>query len=221
MRTWRGGEIDQFIRPDLTMYPGFSGGPLVNSQGELLGMNTAGLHRSGITVPSATVQRVSAELLEKGGIQRPYLGLAMQAAPLPESLRTRLNLTASEGLLVVHVEPGSPADKAAIFLGDVLIKLDGKPVADIDSVQSILRSHKPGDSLEASVIRGGAITTSNLQLEARARVTDQRAITRGKQPAWLRWKKRLGIQEWKSDAIVRYVCLWSQARPRAVLILPA
>jgi len=71
-------------------------------------------------------------------------------------------------LLVVHVEPGSPADKAAIFLGDVLIKLDGKPVADIDSVQSILRSHKPGDSLEASLIRGGAITTSSLQLEARA-----------------------------------------------------
>ena len=117
MRTWRGGEIDQFIRPDLTMYSGFSGGPLVNSQGEILGMNTAGLHRSGITVPSATVQRVSAELLEKGGIQRPYLGLAMQAAPLPESLRTRLNLTASEGLLVVHVEPGSPADKAADFPG--------------------------------------------------------------------------------------------------------
>jgi S1-C subfamily serine protease len=168
MRTWRGGEIDQFIRPDLTMYPGFSGGPLVNSQGELLGMNTAGLHRSGITVPSATVQRVSVELLEKGGIQRPYLGLAMQAAPLPESLRTRLNLTASEGLLVVHVEPGSPADKAAIFLGDVLIKLAGKPVPDIDSVQDILRSQKPGDAVEASLIRGGAITTITLRLEARA-----------------------------------------------------
>ena len=168
MRTWRGGEIDQFIRPDLMMYPGFSGGPLVNSQGELLGMNTAGLHRSGITVPSSTVQRISAELLEKGGIQRPYLGLAMQAAPLPESLRTRLNLTASEGLLVVHVEPGSPADKATIFLGDVLITLAGKPAADIDSVQSILRSHKPGDSLEASLIRGGAIATSSLRLEARA-----------------------------------------------------
>ena len=168
MRTWRGGEIDQFIRPDLTMYPGFSGGPLVNSQGELLGMNTAGLHRSGITVPSATVQRVSAELLEKGVIQRPYLGLAMQAAPLPESLQTRLNLTASEGLLVVHVEPGSPADKAGILLGDVLITLVGKPTADIDSVQDILRSHKPGESVEARLIRGGAITTSGLRLEARA-----------------------------------------------------
>jgi len=168
MRTWRGGEIDQFIRPDLTMYPGFSGGPLVNSQGELLGMNTAGLHRSGITVPSATVQRVSAELLEKGGVQRPYLGLAMQAAPLPESLRTQLNLTASEGLLVVHVEPGSPAEKAAIFLGDVLVKLASQPVADTDSVQGILRSYKPGDSLEASLIRGGAMTTVSLRLEARA-----------------------------------------------------
>jgi S1-C subfamily serine protease len=168
MRTWRGGEIDQFIRPDLTMYPGFSGGPLVNSQGELLGMNTSGLHRSGITVPSATVQRISAELLEKGALQRPYLGLAMQAAPLPESLRTRLNLTAKEGLLVVHVEPGSPADKAAIFLGDVLIALGGKPADEIDAVQSILRSYKPGDSLEASLIRGGAIATIMLRLEARA-----------------------------------------------------
>ena len=168
MRTWRGDEIDQFIRPDLTMYPGFSGGPLVNSQGEILGMNTAGLHRSGITVPSATVQRISAELLEKGGLQRPYLGLAMQAASLPESLRTRLNLTASEGLLVVHVEPGSPADKAAIFLGDVLIALGGKPADDIDAVQSVLRSHKPGDSIEASLVRGGAITTISLRLEPRA-----------------------------------------------------
>ncbi|HXO39013.1 MAG TPA: trypsin-like peptidase domain-containing protein [Candidatus Acidoferrum sp.] len=168
MRTWRGGEIDQFIRPDLTLYPGFSGGPLVNSQGEFLGMNTAGLHRSGITVPAATVQRVSAELLEKGGIQRPYLGLAMQAAPLPESLRTRLNLTANEGLLVVHVEPGSPAEKASIFLGDVLIKLGDKPVSDTDSVQNILRSCKPGDSVEASLIRGGAMTTITLRLEARA-----------------------------------------------------
>jgi S1-C subfamily serine protease len=149
MRTWRGGELDQFIRPDLTMYPGFSGGPLVNSQGELLGMNTAGLHRS-------------------GSIQRPYLGLAMQTAPLPESLRTRLNLTANEGLLVVHVEPGSPAEKAAIFLGDVLIKLADKPMVDTDSVQHILRSYKPGDSVEATLIRGGAMTTISVRLEARS-----------------------------------------------------
>lgn len=168
MRTWRGGEIDQFIRPDLTLYAGFSGGPLVNSQGELIGLNTAGLHRSGITVSSATVQRVAAELLEKGGIQRPYLGLAMQSASLPESLRSRLNLTANEGLLVVHVEPGSPAEKAGIFLGDVLVKLGDKAVADTDSAQHILRSHKAGDTIEVSLVRGGAMATVSVRLEARA-----------------------------------------------------
>lgn len=168
MRTWRGGEIDQFIRPDLNLYSGFSGGPLVNSQGEFLGLNTAGLHRSGITVPSATVQRIAAELLVKGGIQRPYLGLAMQAASLPESLRTRLNLTASEGLLVMHVEPGSPAEKAGILLGDVLIKLADEPVDDTYSVQQLLRAHKPGDAIEAGLIRGGAMITVSVRLEAHA-----------------------------------------------------
>jgi S1-C subfamily serine protease len=168
MRTWRGGEIDQFIRPDLTLYAGFSGGPLVNSQGELLGMNTAGLHRSSITVPSVTVQRVAAELLEKGGVQRPYLGLAMQAVPLPESLRTRLNLTASEGLLVAHVEPGSPADQAGILLGDVLLKMGEQPVADTESVQHILRAHKPGDPVAISVVRGGTMLAISVRLEVRA-----------------------------------------------------
>ena len=168
MRTWRGGEIDQFIRPDLNMYAGFSGGPLVNSEGEFLGLNTAGLHRSGITVPSATVQRIASELLEKGGIQRPYLGLAMQAAALPESLRARLNLTASEGLLVVHVEPGSPAEKAGILLGDVLITLVDEPVADTESAQRILRRHKAGDAIAAGLVRGGAMITATAKLEARA-----------------------------------------------------
>jgi len=88
-RTWRSGELDQFIRPDLTLYPGFSGGPLVNARGEVVGLNTAGLHRSGITVPAATVARVAAELLEKGRIEKPYLGLAMQPVALPESAGVR------------------------------------------------------------------------------------------------------------------------------------
>ena len=167
MQTWRGGELDQFIRPDLTFYPGFSGGPLVNSNGEFLGMNTAGLHRSGITLPAATVQRVAAELLEKGSVERPYLGLAMQAVPLQESLRSRLNLTAGEGLLVVHVEPQSPAEKAGVFLGDVLVRLGNSAVADTDSVQQILRTHKVGESVPVELIRGGAMASASVRLEAR------------------------------------------------------
>ncbi len=166
-RTWRGGELEQFIRPDLTMYPGFSGGPLVNAQGEILGVNTLGLHRSGITVPAATLARVAAELLEKGRIERPYLGLAMQAVPLPESLRARLNLKPSDGLLVAHVEPGSPAEKGGVILGDVLIEIEGKTVGDTDAVQETLRSQKAGNSLAMRVVRGGALVAIALTLAAR------------------------------------------------------
>jgi serine protease DegQ len=165
--TWRGGELDQFIRPDLMLYPGFSGGPLVNAEGEILGLNTAGLHRSGITVPTATIARVVPELLEKGRVERPYLGLAMQAVPVPESLRDKLNLKASEGLLVAHVEPGSPADKGGVLLGDVLIEIEGKTVTDTDVVQEILRSRKPGNSVAVKLIRGGALVTATLALAAR------------------------------------------------------
>ncbi|SRR6266700_787752 len=166
-RTWRGGEIDQFIRPDLVLYRGFSGGPLVSAQGEVLGLNTAGLHSSGITVPASTVNRVAAELLEKGRIERPYLGLGMQAVALQESLRGKLNLKNSAGLLVVHVEPDGPADRAGMLLGDVLIELEGKPVTDTSEVQNVLRSAKAGSVVQAGLIRAGALVTVRITLAAR------------------------------------------------------
>lgn len=163
-RTWRGGELDQFVRPDLNMYSGFSGGPLLNSQGDFVGINTTGLHRSGITIPASTVTRIAGELLEKGRVDRPYLGLAMQSVTLPESLRSKLNLISSEGLLVVHVEPGSPAEKAGVLLGDVLVELGGKAVADTDAVQEVLRSNPIGRDVEAVFIRGGATLKTKLRL---------------------------------------------------------
>lgn len=166
-RTWRNGEIDQFIRPDLNLYPGFSGGPLLAHSGEFLGINTMGLHRTGITVPSGTVQRVATELLEKGKIERPYLGLGMQAVSLPESLRSKLNLTSSEGLLIVQLEPEGPAEKAGVLLGDILIDFGGHAVADTDGVQSALRSCKPGEVVEARLIRAGAAMGMNIKLEPR------------------------------------------------------
>ncbi|HKT52058.1 MAG TPA: trypsin-like peptidase domain-containing protein [Candidatus Angelobacter sp.] len=166
-RTWRNGELDQFIRPDLTLYPGFSGGPLVSSSGEFLGLNTAGLHRSGITIPASTVQRVAAELLEKGAIERPYLGLGMQPVALPESLRSKLNLTASEGLLVAHLDAGGPADKAGVLLGDLLIELGGHRLQDIESIQNVLRSAKPGQEIETRLIRAGVLAALRIRLEAR------------------------------------------------------
>lgn len=90
-RTWRGGRIDQHIRLDLNLYPGFSGGPLVSANGKVLGINTRGLGRGRpVAIPASTVDRVVDELLRHGHIVRPYLGLAMQPAALPESLRGKL-----------------------------------------------------------------------------------------------------------------------------------
>jgi S1-C subfamily serine protease len=149
------------------LYPGFSGGPLVASSGEFLGLNTAGLHRSGITIPASTVQRVAAELLEKGTIERPYLGLGMQPVALPESLRSKLNLKADDGLLIVHLDAGGPADKAGVLLGDLLIELGSHGLQDIENVQSVLRSAKSSQEIEAKLIRAGAMTTLKIKLEAR------------------------------------------------------
>ncbi len=166
-RTWRGGEIDKFIRPDLMLYPGFSGGPLVGANGEFLGINTAGLHRSGITVPAESVARVTGELLEKGRIERPYLGVGMQAVPVQESLKTKLNLKASEGLLVVHLEPHGPAEKAGLLVGDMLMELHGNPVSDTEEVQAVLRTMKVGSEVEAGLIRAGSLQKLKIALEAR------------------------------------------------------
>src|SRR6185369_9177869 len=120
-QTWHGGKIDQHIRLDLELYSGLSGGPLVNAEGKVVGINTRGVARGrAVTIPATTVDRVVDELLEKGHIARPYLGLAMQPVAVPEALRGTLKSESTSGLIIVHVEPSGPADRAGILLGDVL-----------------------------------------------------------------------------------------------------
>jgi len=156
--TYRGGQIDQFVRPDLTFYPGFSGGPLVNARGQIVGMNTSGLMRGlGVTIPASTVNRVADQLLSKGRIARGYLGLGFQPVHLPDSLKNTLNLASNGGLIVVTVEQGGPAEQAGMFIGDVLVALDNTPITDIDAVQSMLGSDRVGKAINARVVRGGVL----------------------------------------------------------------
>ena len=120
-RSWRGGEIDRLVRLDLVLYPGFSGGPLVDASGRVIGVNTSGLSReSRLAVPIATVARVAGELLDKGHVSRGYLGLGMQPVALPDAARAALGVDADTGLIVVTVAPGGPAARAGVMLGDVL-----------------------------------------------------------------------------------------------------
>jgi S1-C subfamily serine protease len=164
----RGGRLDQHIRLDLELYPGFSGGPLVNTQGKVVGINTRGLARGrAVTIPIATVNRVVSELLEKGHIARPYLGLAMQPVTIPESLRSNLAGPQSSALLVMHVEPGSPAEKAGVLLGDLVVNLQGSSLEDTADIQHLLGSSKVGDSVQATLLRAGAPLKLSLTLADR------------------------------------------------------
>ena len=154
-RTGR-SRVDQFIRPDLMLYPGFSGGPLIDASGKIVGMNTGGLLRGkSMTIPTSTLSRVADELASRGHIARPYIGLVMQSVPLPESLQTESGIDARAGLLVMHVEPQGPAHSAGALLGDVLVDLDGQRVDDLESLQDLLLRKGVGQEVKAVTLRGG------------------------------------------------------------------
>lgn len=167
-RTWRGGRLDQGIRLDLELYPGFSGGPLVNVEGKILGINTNALGGGRpMAIPTTTVNRTVDELLAKGYISRPYLGAALQPVRIPESVRTGLKAAAGGGLIVLHVETGGPAEKAGIVLGDVIVELDSRPVPHTYGIRSALASSKVGDTLKLKLLRAGTPVDASVMLAER------------------------------------------------------
>lgn len=169
-QTWRGGKIDTLLRPDVTLYPGQSGSALIDSRGRVLGMNTSALARAAtITVPAATVERVVNEILEHGGIFRPYLGLAMQAVPVPPELSSKLKIGQDSGLMVMQVEPGSPSAEAGLGLGDLIISINSQPVSGIEHVQQALGKAKRGESVDVGYTRGGQLSSAKVKLADRPR----------------------------------------------------
>jgi S1-C subfamily serine protease len=167
-RTWHGGRVDQFVRPDLTLYPGFSGGALIDPQGRVVGINTAAPRHLALTIPVATVNRVVDQLLQRGRIARGYLGVGMQPVRLPDSLKASLNLPGN-GVIIVNVETDSPADRAGVLIGDVLVALDGKPIADIQDVHAMLDPDRVGQPLRAQIMRGGAVIELAVSVGERSR----------------------------------------------------
>lgn len=164
----RGGRLDQHIRLALELYPGFSGGPLVNTQGKIVGINTRGLARGrAVTIPVTTVNRVVSELIEKGHIARPYLGVAMQPVSVPETLRLKLGTQQNTALLVMHVERSGPAEKSGMLIGDLIASLNGTALEDTGDIQHLLGQAKIGDVVEASLLRAGTPLTISITLADR------------------------------------------------------
>ena len=155
-RTWRGGEVDRFIRPDLNVYPSFSGGALVDAQGLLVGMNTWGLsRRTALTLPVTTLERVASALLSGRRIARGYLGVAMHAVRLPETLRAKLGRDQEAAAIVVDVATGGPAERAGVLIGDVIFALGTHTIEDSDDLQRALGGESVGATRTLHVLRGG------------------------------------------------------------------
>ncbi len=120
-------------------------------------------------MPASTVNRVVGELLEKGHVSRPYLGLAMQPVRLAKAQRDKMKLGSEYGILVVHVEPDGPADKAGLLVGDLLLQIGDKAVNDTDNVQEILGTLVTGKSVSVGLIRGGAPLSLSITIGERPR----------------------------------------------------
>ena len=157
-RTWRGGRLDQYIRLDATLFPNSSGGAVVDCRGRLLGIATSGLSRiAGLAIPASSVNRVVDALLEKGHVPRGYIGVGVQPVAIPDALRTSLSVTGKTGVMVVKVEPGGPADRAGVLLGDILLGIGNTQLEQIEELQSFSDSGVIGKPVKAKLIRAGKL----------------------------------------------------------------
>jgi S1-C subfamily serine protease len=167
-RTWQGGRVERLIRPDLTLYSGFSGGPLVDGRGRIIGINTSGLSRqTALTLPAATVDRTVHSLLTRGGTARGYLGVGMQQVRIPEDVRQKLKIENEEAVIILSVEPDGPASSAGLMLGDVLIALDGSAITDVHDVLAYLSDNAAGRKAKASLIRAGRVVEVEIAIGER------------------------------------------------------
>ena len=157
-RTWQGARIDAVLRLDLAVYDGFSGGPLVDASGAVLGVNNSALARGApVTLPAAAVDKVLDELLEHGRVRRPFVGVAAQPVTLSASLVKHHDLAHDTALLIVSVADGSPADSAGVLVGDVLLEANEKSLSRPTDLLDALSDVPGGDSLRLKVLRGGAV----------------------------------------------------------------
>jgi len=159
-RSWQGARIDRVFRLDLSVYDGFSGGPLVDASGAVLGLNNSALARgTPMALPAKAVDRVLDELLESGHVRRPFIGVAVQPVALSASLVKQHQLGHDSGLLIVSIADASPADKAGVLLGDVLLEANGQSIGRPDDLLDALSSVEDGGAVTLKLLRGGTIKT--------------------------------------------------------------
>ncbi len=158
LRARSGRLMDDIIQTDAALNPGNSGGPLVTTRGEVVGVNTAMiLPAQGLcfAIASNTAQFVAVRLMRDGRIRRSFVGVAGQTVTIPRLLARANNLAVSSGVLIASVEPGSPAMDAGLRDGDIIIAFAGEPITGIDDLHGRLTEQRIGMSVPLTILRGG------------------------------------------------------------------
>jgi len=167
-RSWRGGELERFLRLDVNLYPSQAGAAVVSASGGFVGMATAAILRhSALAVPMGTLNSTANELLSEGGIRQGYLGVGLQPVSIPEHLRTKSPLAGETGLMIVSIEPGTSAEKAGLQLGDILIVAASTSLTHVESLMGTLRGSLIGKPMRFTILRAGEVTTMEIEIAER------------------------------------------------------
>lgn len=166
---WRlhgGARISHYVRADLVMYPGFSGGPIVDAAGRVVGMSTSALSRDGgIALTRTTVEPAVEAILKHGSVRRGYLGVGVQTVQLPHALRSELGQ--ETGVLFNSVTPDSPAERGGLVVGDILVNLEDEKILTPEDLAVALRIDWTGKETTLHIIRGGAPHKVSVEIEVR------------------------------------------------------
>ena len=171
LRATTGRMIEDLIQTDAALNPGNSGGPLVSSRGEVIGINTAvimGAQGICFAVASNTAQHVLGEIIRHGRVRRAHIGVAAQTAPVPRRHALAAGIDNRSGALLTAVLPGGPADRAGLLSHDLAVRLDGTPVTGVDDLIRLLDHSRIGKAVTIQVLRLGRLRAFELTPVERA-----------------------------------------------------
>ncbi|WXG44678.1 MAG: trypsin-like peptidase domain-containing protein [Promethearchaeati archaeon SRVP18_Atabeyarchaeia-1] len=154
LRGMRGMSMENAIVTDARLNPGYSGGPLIDASGRMVGMNTAFAWGRGIAIPINTIKNVVERLMKGGEVKRAFLGILMNPIPIPSEVTKETKIDQDRGLMVLQIEPGSPAKKAGIAFGDIIVRATDKPIRDIPDLTQLLSEDMIGKKSKFVVLRG-------------------------------------------------------------------
>jgi S1-C subfamily serine protease len=168
VRSRGGSMLKRYLRTDTISYPGFSGGPLIDAAGRVVGMNTSGLaHGMGLTIPASLVWQLADSLAQHGRVKRGYLGVRSQPVEISEEAQQALGRQQALGVLVVGVEKSSPASAGGLMVGDILVSLAAHPISDPDELVSRLSGSAVGSPAQVEILRGGQKKTLTIVIGER------------------------------------------------------